>query len=140
MKPVPPPLQVVSPCPKRWSELEGDAKRRFCSECELHVHNLSAMDERARAAFVAGRGDHACISYELRADGSMVTPPRWGWLAALRGGAAALLASALPFFFAGCAERRTMGALPFNDKESGQLLGEAPTLTAAGVAPAPPGD
>jgi hypothetical protein len=88
------------------------------------------MDERERAEFVAGRGAHACISYELRADGSMVTPPRWGWLAPLRGVAAALLASALPFFFGGCAERRTTtGAPSLNDKGSGQPLGEAPTLT-----------
>jgi hypothetical protein len=140
MKPVLPPLQVVRPCPKRWSELEGDAKRRFCSECQLHVHNLSAMDKRERAEFIAGRGAHACISYALRADGSMVTPPRWAWLAATRGVAAALLAGALPFIFGGCAERRTTGAPVFNDKESGRLTGEAPTLTVGGVAPAPPGE
>jgi hypothetical protein len=100
------------------------------------VHNLSVMDEGERAEFVAGRGAHACISYELRADGSMVTPSRWGWLVAARGAAAAVLAGALPLFFAACADRRTTGAPVFHGKESGQLLGEAPTLPVR--APAPP--
>jgi len=136
MNPTLPPLLVVRRCPKRWSELEGDVKRRFCGECQLHVHNLSAMDAAERANFVAERGAHACISYELRADGSMVTPPRWGWLASIRGVAAAVLAGALPFFFGACADRRTTGVPVFHDKESDQLLGEAPTLTGRVAAPA----
>lgn len=150
MKSAPPPLQVVSPCPKRWSELQGDAKRRFCSECQLHVHNLSAMDEGERAQFVAGRGTHACISYELRADGSMVTPSRWGWLAGparhARGVAAALLASAVPFLFAACAaERRYVGGI-LPGKESGPsedggkfgpLTGRIGTPMTMGSPPAP---
>lgn len=41
-------LELKNPCPKRWTELEGDGPRRFCGECRLHVTHLSLLT-RARA-------------------------------------------------------------------------------------------
>lgn len=113
MKPQPPPLKVGKPCPKLWSELTGDSKCRFCSECQLHVHNLSEMQEGERERFVAESGGQACIAYELNADGSMVTPPRWPWLARMvrpfKWAGLTALSAVLPFWFSGCATRRGPG-------------------------------
>src|SRR4051812_23738688 len=73
----PPPLRVGTPCPKQWEEMRGDAKRRFCDQCQLHVHNLSAMSRRERDRFVQESGGRGCIAYQLRPDGTMMTPTFW---------------------------------------------------------------
>ena len=113
MKPEPPALQIGTPCPRQWDDMTGDAKRRFCEHCQLHVHNLSAMSSREREQFVSASGGHACIAYEFRPDGSMVTPSRWSWLLLpfrrVQWSVAALIAAFLPFFFSACATRRTLG-------------------------------
>jgi hypothetical protein len=31
---------ILNPCPKRWSDLGGDGRRRFCDECQTYVHAL----------------------------------------------------------------------------------------------------
>ena len=111
MKPAPPPVKIGSPCPKKWSELEGGDKQRYCSECQLHVHNLSAMSAPERNEFIENGGERKCIAYTLRADGTMVTPSRWPRLARLfrpvRWAALSCAATLLPFWFAGCASRKT---------------------------------
>ena len=93
--------------------MHGDTKRRFCDHCQLHVHNLSAMSATQRERFVAASGGHACIAYELRPDGSMVTLSRWSWLRLpferVRWSVTALLATFVPFLFSACATRRTLG-------------------------------
>ncbi len=118
MKPAPPPLRIENPCPKSWDGMTGDDKRRFCEHCQLHVHNLSAMSAPERAQFVAdttAKG-HACITYELRPDGTMVTPTRWSWALRPLRALAALFAALLPFAFSACATRRTTGVPPPLDK------------------------
>lgn len=104
-----PPLQIAKPCPKRWDEMEGDSKRRFCDHCQLHVHNLSAMSKREREAFVQRSGGRLCISYVQRPDGSMVTPPRWTAIrrifGSLQWGIASLAAMIVPFGLGGCESR-----------------------------------
>lgn len=112
MKAEPPPLTIAKPCPKKWSDMTGDAKRRFCEQCQLHVHNLSAMEPGERAQFVAETRGHACITYELRADGTMITRSRWDWVLRPLRAFAALLAALLPFAFSSCATRRLAGSPP----------------------------
>ena len=96
--------------------MEGDAKRRFCSECQHHVHNLSAMSERERADFVAQAQGRVCIAYVLRPDGTMVITTWWTRLAMpfRRVGYAimAVLSTLLPFVFGGCASRGSAGNTP----------------------------
>ena len=103
MKAEPPPLQIGTPCPKRWDDMSGDAKRRFCQHCQLHVHNLSAMKPGERSQFVTESDGRACISYEIRPDGTMVTPSRWQWVLRPLRAFAALIAALLPFAFSSCA-------------------------------------
>jgi hypothetical protein len=106
MKPTPPPLKVATPCPKIWEEMKGNQKQRFCEQCQLHVHNLSAMSARERDAMVERTGGQACISYELRADGTMITTNwRTQMEAAFRRvgyALAAVFATIFPFAFGAC--------------------------------------
>lgn len=83
--------------------MSGDAKRRFCEHCQLHVHNLSAMSPGERTQFVAESGGRACITYEIRPDGTMITASRWSWVLRPLRALAALLAAMLPFSFSSCA-------------------------------------
>src|SRR6266446_715495 len=68
------PVEIKSPCPKLWQEMEGNRKTRFCDQCELHVHNLSAMSpDKVEQLIARGRNKRVCISYALRPDGKMMT-------------------------------------------------------------------
>ena len=89
--------------------MSGDAKRRFCGHCQLHVHNLSEMSPGERAQFVQAPGPRACITYEIRPDGTMITASRWSWLLRPMRALAALIAAMLPFAFSSCTTRRTAG-------------------------------
>jgi len=54
--------------------MQGNRKTRFCDQCELHVHNLSAMSPNKVEQLIArGRNERVCISYALRPDGNMMT-------------------------------------------------------------------
>ena len=46
-------VQIQSPCTASWAAMEGDDARRYCGRCDKHVHDLSAMTERAARAVVA---------------------------------------------------------------------------------------
>ncbi len=103
MKAEPPPLRIGTPCPKKWDDMSGDAKRRFCEHCQLHVHNLSGMSPTERTHFVEESRGRACITYEIRPDGMMVTPSRWNWVLRPLRAVAALIAAMIPFSFSSCA-------------------------------------
>ena len=36
-------VRVASPCDADWNEMTGDAHRRHCAQCDLHVYDLSAL-------------------------------------------------------------------------------------------------
>ena len=97
-------LSITSPCPKRWEELTGEGTTRFCSSCELHVHDLSAMAREEAEALVEDkrtRGERLCATFvpspeggamsreELRAHRRRRTLRRW--LAPLRSAGTFLL-------------------------------------------------
>lgn len=62
-------VSIERPCPKRWSELVGDEKRRFCSECALHVTNLSALTRAEATDFLSARSGRVCVTYVPTEDG-----------------------------------------------------------------------
>jgi len=33
---------ILNPCPKKWADLEGDGRARFCGTCKTHVHSIAA--------------------------------------------------------------------------------------------------
>lgn len=71
-------LRVTSPCPQRWSELEGDGARRYCDQCRLHVHDLSALRRDQAQALLERRreGERLCVTYLPAADGKPLTAER----------------------------------------------------------------
>lgn len=123
-------VSVDRPCPKRWSELVGDDTRRFCSECRLHVTNLSALTRAEGEAFLAEQSGSVCVTYVPAAGGGarpLEPRPRAGFLRSLAHLAALALGvlTALP----GCrpTEARPDGGTPPDpdeDHEAGSIVGK----------------
>jgi hypothetical protein len=67
-------VQIASPCPARWEDMAGDERVRLCAECNLNVHDLSAMSrdeaEGVLATLAEGR---VCARFYRRADGTILT-------------------------------------------------------------------
>ncbi len=69
-------IRVASPCPADWNAMQGDERRRFCSQCKLHVYNLSAMTRDEASALVAGKSEkdaRLCVRFYRRTDGTVLT-------------------------------------------------------------------
>ena len=96
---------ISKPCPANWNDMTGDDNRRFCEHCQLHVHNLTAMDETERVALLAGRTGRTCVAY-VQTDATIaVRTGFWLWLQRLKlAGRAgwALAAATLPAGLIGC--------------------------------------
>lgn len=90
--------------------MKGNDRKRFCDQCNLHVHNLSAMSPRQiqTLALTPGR---RCVAYLQTEDGNIRTRPRFEsirrpFIRSCRL-MASLLALIFPFSFIGCAEKST---------------------------------
>ena len=66
-------INVASPCPADWGEMAGDDRKRFCSQCNLHVYNLSDMSETEALKLVNGADGRLCVRFFRREDGTMLT-------------------------------------------------------------------
>jgi hypothetical protein len=70
-------VQIASPCPVRWSDMNavGDGARvRHCDQCDLNVYNLSEMTaDEAEALLVANEGRRLCGAFYRREDGTVLT-------------------------------------------------------------------
>jgi hypothetical protein len=55
------PLEIRSPCPKSWAELEGDGAKRFCSACALHVHDAAQLTRAEAQALAAETSTRVCM-------------------------------------------------------------------------------
>ncbi|MEA3030715.1 MAG: hypothetical protein QOG13_2040 [Sphingomonadales bacterium] len=55
---------IHRPCPY-LDRLDAVIDAGFCRMCRREVHDLTAMDERERAGFLAACGGDACVSYTL---------------------------------------------------------------------------
>ena len=118
-----PRIDVESPCTQSWDAMTGDDKRRFCGECRLHVHNLSAMTSDEARELVEGADGRLCVRFFRRPDGTVLTqdcvPVRKRLqrrLRRLRVAAAALMGFLYPLGLAGCGapgpENSTQPVLP----------------------------
>src|SRR5215475_6600092 len=65
-------IRVASPCSADWNLMKGDDQVRFCSQCEKHVYNFSAMPQREIEALLSGH-EKVCGRFYRRADGTMLT-------------------------------------------------------------------
>lgn len=68
-------VRVATPCTADWSTMSGDDKTRFCQECKLNVHNLSAMTKVEAESLLKKQenGERVCVSFFRRADGTVIT-------------------------------------------------------------------
>lgn len=64
---------VATPCTADWERMEGDERKRFCGQCNLHVYNVSAMSRGEAEALVARTEGRLCMRLYRRADGTVLT-------------------------------------------------------------------
>lgn len=52
-----PRFAILNPCHKRWTDLSGDGRKRFCDECQTNVHALDqySLEEFAELKRKSGR-------------------------------------------------------------------------------------
>lgn len=85
---------VIQACPRTWDSLEpvgepavwagGSCEsRRYCDDCQLAVHNLSAYTRREARRLLDSPG-RVCVMKSLRPDGSVVTRATWSERASQR--------------------------------------------------------
>lgn len=60
-------IHVPGPCPMAWSALQpvpgqGD-RARFCTHCNLHVHDISAMTRSHADHVIADSQGHLCVNF-----------------------------------------------------------------------------
>jgi hypothetical protein len=66
-------VKTAQPCPKKWSEMQGNDVKRFCGDCRLNVYNLSSLTTlEAWQLLRAGEG-RTCMRLYTRADGTVLT-------------------------------------------------------------------
>lgn len=70
-------LKIASPCSESWDSMRGDDEVRFCSHCDLSVHNLSEMTRAKAMALVRRSQGRLCVRYYRQPDGTIqtATPP-----------------------------------------------------------------
>jgi hypothetical protein len=61
-------LTISSPCPKRWEDLVGDNRIRFCGECRLNVYNLTVMKAAEIERLVTRTSGRLCVQIYVRQD------------------------------------------------------------------------
>lgn len=61
-------LRVSSPCPKKWEDLAGDDRVRYCGDCRLNVYNLAEMSRPEVEALVRNSRGRLCGRLYLRGD------------------------------------------------------------------------
>jgi hypothetical protein len=96
---------INRPCPKSWDSMSGDHKKRFCSECQLYVHNLDALSTLERSQLLQSK-ERRCVAYSNCKNVLTIDISKWKLLDYLRTflrPAYTLMAVFLGLFFAGCA-------------------------------------
>ncbi len=68
-------LKVLHPCTRSWDSLQGDNRRRYCDDCNLHVWNASELTENQARDLLAAPG-RVCMGGMAKADGLLLTKER----------------------------------------------------------------
>jgi len=67
-------VRIASPCPARWADMVGDAQVRHCAQCDLDVHNISAMTRDQAESVLAKLAEGCvCARFYRRSDGTIIT-------------------------------------------------------------------
>jgi hypothetical protein len=97
-------IEVREPCTASWESMRGDERVRFCTHCQKHVHNLSAMPRDEAERLACEQAGRLCVRFEQApGSGAVVTldyrpakPPRRRGLFWATLGVAGALAAAAP--------------------------------------------
>ena len=65
-------LKLASPCPIKWSEMQGDDRVRRCGACKFNVYSAAAMTTVEIEALLSP-GTGVCMNVYRRFDGTLVT-------------------------------------------------------------------
>ncbi|HZE97636.1 MAG TPA: hypothetical protein VE981_11465 [Planctomycetota bacterium] len=63
-------LKISSPCPKKWDDLVGNDRIRYCGQCKLNVYNFADMTQTEISGIVRKTEGRLCASIYLRGDRS----------------------------------------------------------------------
>ena len=66
-------ITIASPCQASWDAMQGDAKVRFCSLCQLNVYNLSGMTRAEADGLIQRTEGKICVRLYKRTDGTVIT-------------------------------------------------------------------
>lgn len=66
-------IQIATPCTASWEEMAGNDRTRHCSQCDLNVHNISAMTSREAETLISNAEGRICVRLFRRADGTVIT-------------------------------------------------------------------
>lgn len=73
-------VRIASPCAMKWSDMQGDEKKRLCGQCNLHVHKVSALTTAEAVALFRQPSGRVCAQLFRRLDGTVMTkdcPSAW---------------------------------------------------------------
>ncbi|HPH70198.1 MAG TPA: hypothetical protein PLF40_30820 [Kofleriaceae bacterium] len=70
-------LPIASPCNKDWDTMTPAGRKRFCSDCKKHVHDLSCMSQTEARSFLNEHvGETLCVRYAVNNAGDLLFAPR----------------------------------------------------------------
>jgi|GEM_PF-2348185 len=102
-------LHIAEPCSADWDQMTGDDRKRFCSSCTKHVHNVSELTE-GEARELLSENSNLCVQYAFNREGKILfsdTPdPTWRLFRQAEGLKRLMAAAALvmPLAFASACE------------------------------------
>ena len=66
-------IQIASPCPASWADMDGDDRARFCGSCRKHVYNIAEMTAHEALGLIERNEGHLCLKLYRRRDGTVLT-------------------------------------------------------------------
>jgi hypothetical protein len=66
-------VEIAAPCKADWDQMIGSEQKRFCSQCNLNVYNLSGMKRDEAESLIARNEGRLCVRFYRRTDGSIIT-------------------------------------------------------------------
>jgi hypothetical protein len=125
-------LPISSPCTANWDTMTRAGRKRFCSECSKHVHDLSALTaDEAKALVEQKVGQDLCVRYAYDKLGNILfaTPPAQPLIA---------LQSLLPSFRTAAIAVAATGAiaayaLSQQPRHENYIMGDTPRVAAVAL-------
>ena len=66
-------VKVASPCKRDWEKMTGDARVRFCADCQSNVYNLSELTTDEAHQLIREKEGKLCVRFFTRDDGTVLT-------------------------------------------------------------------